>query len=135
MKKYLLTLTACLLLPACANLTPQQAALLTNAVKIANVAAVAAATIYGGPVAGSVASAGLSAIASVMQGYVGTTIPATVIQNSPGLQAVGVAVAKEIAPNKVIDQQTVDLVNRAAAIADTLKAADLVPVPAAVTTK
>lgn len=135
MKKIIAIITACAVMAACTNMTPQQAALVTNAVKLANVAAVAAATVYGGAAAGSVASAGLSAIASVMQGYVGTKVPGDVIKASPGLQAVGVAVAQEISPNRVISQQTVDSVNRAAAIAETLKAADLVPIPAATPAK
>jgi hypothetical protein len=115
----------------CANMTPQQAALVTNAVKLADVAAMAAANIYGGPEAGHLASAGLSALGSVLQGYVGAQVPAAVLKASPGVAGVGEALAQQIAPNRVISQRDVNAVHRAAAIAATLKAVDLVAIPAA----
>src|SRR6266404_6608670 len=95
MKKLPLILVA-LVVVGCTNLTPNQRALLSSAETIASVAATAAATFYGGPVAGQLASAGLSALGTVLQGYVGTTVPTTVVQNSPGIAGVGAAVAAQI---------------------------------------
>lgn len=111
--------------------TPQGAAIMQNAETFATIAGTAAATYYGGPEAGQLASAGLSAIATVAQGYVGTTVPAGIIQQSAGVTGVGEAVADLIPHDKPISQATVNTVHRAAAIAATLKGADLVPIPAA----
>lgn len=125
MKRFslLLALTLC----GCAELTPNQRALLSGAETIAATAATAAATFYGGPAAGQLASAGLSAIGSVLQGYVGTTVPKAIIENSPGIAGVGQAVAAALPPRPV-SQETVDIINKAAGIAATLKASNLVPI-------
>lgn len=125
--KKLIILTLCLV--GCANMTPQQKALLSSAETIASVAATAAATVFGGPAAGALASAGLSALGSVLQSYVGLDIPADVIHNSPGITGVGAAVA-QIIPKQNVSQKTVDTVNQAATIAAGLKAVNVLPLVA-----
>jgi len=110
--------------PACSTLTAsQKGALLVGAESLANIAGTAAATYYGGPAAGQLASAGLSALGSVLQGYVGNTIPTSVVQASPGVANVGEAVAGVIAPNHTVSQGDVNIVNQAATIAAALKIA------------
>jgi hypothetical protein len=119
----------CLIAFGCANVTPQQQAFITSAETLASIAGTAAATYYGGPQAGALASAGLSGLAAVLQGYVGMKVPTAVVQNSPGIAGVGAAIAAQIPSKTPISQKTVDMVNRAAAIAAALKGADLMPVP------
>lgn len=107
--------------PACSTLTTsQRSALLVGAEALANIAGTAAATYYGGPGAGQAASAGLSALGSVLQGYVGSAIPPSVVQAAPGVANVGAAVATVIAPNRTVSQVDVNTVNKAA-IASTLQ--------------
>jgi hypothetical protein len=107
--------------PACSTLTAsQRGALLVGAESLANIAGTAAATYYGGPAAGQLASAGLSALGSVLQGYVGNTIPTSVVQASPGIANVGPAIAAVIAPNHKVSQSDVTTVNQAAKIASLL---------------
>jgi hypothetical protein len=89
--------------PACSTLTSSQKGALLVA-------------YYGGPAAGELASAGLSALGSVLQGYVGNTVPTSVVQASPGVANVGVAVAGVIAPNHTVSQSDVNTVNQAAAL-------------------
>jgi len=104
--------------PACSTLSgSQRGALLVGAESLANIAGTAAATYYGGPGAGQLASAGLSALGSVLQGYVGATVPTSVVEATPGVANVGEAVAAVIAPNHAVNQTDVNLVNQAAAIA------------------
>jgi len=126
MKRLILTIVV-LATFGCANMTPNQRALLSSAETIASVAATAAATFYGGPVAGQLASAGLSALGTVLQGYVGTTVPKVVIENSPGIAGVGQAIA-DILPAQPVSQKTVDTVHKAAVVAATIKASNLVPI-------
>jgi hypothetical protein len=124
------SISALLFLPlmlGCANLTPRQQMIATSAETLASIAATAAATYYGGPAAGRLASAGLSALASVLQGYVGAKVPPNVVQAAPGVAGVGEAVAAALPPRPV-SQSTVDALNRAAAIATALKPADIAPV-------
>jgi len=107
--------------PACSTLTSsQRGALLVGAETLANIAGTAAATYYGGSSAGQLASAGLSALASVLQGYVGATVPASVVQATPGVTNVGPAVANVIATNHPVTQSDVNTVTQAATIASTL---------------
>ena len=107
--------------PSCSTLTTSQhGALLVGAETLANIAGTAAATYYGGPAAGQLASAGLSALGSVLQGYVGTTVPASVVQATPGVANVGEAVAGVLAPNHTVSQGDVNIVNQAAQIASAL---------------
>lgn len=117
-----------LLLTGC-TFTPQQQELILNASQIATTAATAAATSMGGPLAGMAASAGLSALATVLQGYVGARVPKAVVAAAPGVGTVGPKVAEIIPDNHIVTQQMVDAVNRAAVIAQTLKQADVKPVP------
>ena|SRR5882724_7506614 len=125
MKKLILTIVM-LATFGCVNMTPNQRALLSSAETIASVAATAAATFYGGPVAGQLASAGLSALGTVLQGYVGTTVPKVVIENSPGIAGVGAAVAS-ILPQQPVSQKTVDTIHKAAIVAESIKGSNLVP--------
>jgi hypothetical protein len=111
--------------PACSTLTSsQKGALLVGAESLANIAGTAAATYYGGPAAGQLASAGLSALGSVLQGYVGATIPQSIVQATPGVNGVGPAVANVIASNHTVTQADVNTVNTAAQIATSLKPSD-----------
>jgi len=110
--------TLALLQPACSTLTPsQRGALLVGAESLAEIAGTAAATYYGGPAAGQAASAGLSALGTVLQSYVGKTIPTAVVRATPGIPNLGAAVAEVIAPNHPVSQADVTTVNKAAAIA------------------
>lgn len=120
------SIAALAILASCAELTPQQRALLSGAETIASVAATAAATFYGGPAAGQLASAGLSALGTVLQGYVGSTVPKAIVETSPGVAGVGEAVAA-VLPLSPVSQKTVDNVNKAAQIAPTLKPANIIP--------
>ena len=109
---------AALFQPACSTLTSsERGALLVGAESLANIAGTAAATYYGGSEAGELASAGLSALGSVLQGYVGASIPTAVVRATPGVGNVGAAVASVIAPNKTVSQGDVNTVNAAAKIA------------------
>jgi hypothetical protein len=113
---------------SCATLTTsQRSALLVGAGTLANIAGTAAANAYGGPAAGQLASAGLSALGSVLQGYVGSTIPAEIVQATPGVSNVGAAVNAVIAPGQTVTQDDVNTVNEAARLASTLH----VPAPVA----
>ena len=114
----LLSVSACSTPP-----TAQESALLVGAETLANIAGTAAATYYGGAAAGQLASAGLSALGTVLQGYVGTTVPESIVQASPGVANVGEAVGAVIAPNKPVSQKDVNIINAAAQIAETLPAA------------
>ena len=108
--------------PACSSLTSsQKGALLVGAGTLANIAGTAAATYYGGSAAGKLASAGLSALGSVLQGYVGATVPQSIVQASPGVGGVGPAVANVIASNQTVTQADVNTVNSAAQIAQSLQ--------------
>jgi hypothetical protein len=105
-------------LTGCAYLqTPQGSALLTTSESVANVALSAAATTYAGPVARQLASAGLSALGSVLQAYVNRPIPPAIVKASPGVAGVGAAVAKDISPSKPVTQADVNAVYQAASIA------------------
>jgi hypothetical protein len=121
-----LRILCALLLFGC-TFTPQQQELILNAVTIANVAATAAATTFGGPAAGQLASAGLSALSVVLQGYIGKNVPKVVVASSPGVGIVGPKVAELIPDNKPVTQDMVNAVNRAAVIAKDLKPADIKP--------
>lgn len=73
-----------------------------------------AAGAYGGPGA----SAGLSALGAVMQGYVGTVIPSTVVAASPGVGSMGRDLAGLISPTAQVTQGDVDAIHAAAALAN-----------------
>jgi hypothetical protein len=129
MKKRTLSLALVLLFAGCSlsNMTPNQVAIATTATNIARIAASAAATFYGGPAAGALASDGLDALGSVLQSFVGAQIPTDVVKASPGIKGVGPALVDIVSPDHKVSQSDVDKVNRAAAIAETLKAVVVVP--------
>lgn len=105
------------LISSCAYLgSPQGQALLATSEGIAKVAVSAAATTYGGPVAGQLASAGLDALASVLQSYVGSRVPKAIVKASPGVASVGKAVAP-LVTNAIVTQADVNTVYTAAKIA------------------
>jgi alcohol dehydrogenase class IV len=86
MKRIILS---CLLLVGCSTLnTPQGQAVISTGETLAKVAVTAAATTYGGPLAGQLASSGLDALATVLQSYVGSQVPAAVVKASPGTPAI-----------------------------------------------
>jgi hypothetical protein len=117
-KRQLIAFSVLILIAGCAYLqTPQGSALLTTSESVANVALSAAATTYAGPVVGQLASAGLSALGSVLQSYVNRPIPPEIVKASPGVAGVGAAVAKDISPSKPVTQADVNAVYRAASIA------------------
>ena len=124
MKKLLLTALLC---TSCATWTPQEAAIATTATNIATVAATAAATFYGGPMGGQLASAGLSALAQVMNGYIGSKLPKEMITASPGVSGVGQSLVGIIAPDHVITAADQAKVQQAAAIAAQLKNVVVIP--------
>jgi len=107
-------LCAVLLLPGCATLTPQQGAIADDAITVAQIAGTAAAAVYGGPAGGQLAGAGLSALATVLQGYVGSKIPPAIVATSPGVPAVAQAVLPLISTNKTVTQADVNTVWTAA---------------------
>ena len=103
--------------PSCSTLTPsQRGALLVDAETLASIAD-DAVTAYRGPAAGALASAGLSALGSVLEGYVGSTIPTSIVVATPGVGKVGAAVAAVVSPSQNVTQQDVNVVNDAAAVA------------------
>ena len=109
--------TLALVQPGCSTLTPSQnGALLVGAETLADIAGAAAATYYGGPAAGQLASAGLSALGSVLQGYVGKPIPSNIVKAAPGIANLGIAVAEVVAPNHIVSQNDVTIADRAAAL-------------------
>lgn len=103
-----------LLLAACATLTPREGVLLTDAITIAKIAGTAAATTYGGPMAGVAASAGLNALGTVAQGYINKKLPTAVVEASPGIDGVGEAVASVISTKGTVTQGDVDTIFTAA---------------------
>jgi hypothetical protein len=94
----------------------QGKAVLATSETIAQIAVTAAATTYGGPLAGQLAGAGLNALGSVLQGYIDKPVPPSVVKASPGIKSVGKAVAPLI-PTGPITQADVNTVYKAAAIA------------------
>lgn len=97
--------------------SPQGQAVIATAEQIANAAGTAAASAYGGPMAGQLASAGLSALGSVLNGYIGSHVPSNIVKASPGIAGVGAAVVPLISPNATVTTADVAKVNAAAAIA------------------
>jgi hypothetical protein len=118
MKKQLVAGILCVALFGCSTLnTPQGQAVLTTGETLAKVAITAAATTYGGPLVGQLASSGLDALATVLQSYVGAHIPPAIVKASPGIAVVGKAVAAQISTTKPVTQADVNTVWQAAAIA------------------
>lgn len=106
-----------LILTSCGTLTPQQQSLGVTASEVARAAVLAAATTYAGPQAAVFASYGLDALASVLQKYVGFTIPTSVVIAAPGIPKVGAAVVQYVPVNRPVTQADVTLVTNAAVLA------------------
>jgi hypothetical protein len=102
----------------CFSCTPeQQAQAIAMTGSLAGDAVKAAATYYGGPAAGELASAGLSAAAEVLQGYVDKKPPLQVIEKSPGVAGVGQVVVNYLKTKGIVTQATVDKIHTAAVVA------------------
>lgn len=84
---------------------------------LANKAVVAAAEHYGGQKAADLASAGLSATASVLQGYVDKKPPLDIIVESPGVEGVGHILVNYLKDKKVVTQSTINNLHKAATFA------------------
>ncbi len=113
-----LLISAVILISGCAYLqTPQGKAVLATSETIANVALSAAASAYGGPAAGQLASAGLDALGTVLQGYIDRPVPPAVVKAAPGITPVANAVAPLVPTGKPITQGDVNTVFQAASIA------------------
>lgn len=113
MKKKLI-LVPVILLTSCATLTPTQGTILMTANSIASAALSAVASAYGGPAAGTLASAGLSAEARVLQGYVNSKIPTTVVAAAPGVAGLDNVVTGIISSSKTVKQSDVTVLDDAA---------------------
>jgi len=119
-------LFACaLLLGACSTLTPTQGVLLTDAVTLAQSAATAAAQTYAPAQAGPAASAGLNALASVLQGYIGSKVPGSVVAATPGIAGLGAVASSVISTKGTVTQADVNAIYQAASIA----LAGMIPAP------
>lgn len=77
----------------------------------------AVAKHYGGEKAGSLASAGLSATAEVLQGYVDKKPPLDIIVQSPGVKGMGRILVDYLKDKGIVTQSTVDSIHKAAAFA------------------
>lgn len=86
--------------------------------QIAKDTVTAVAKHYGGAEAGALASAGLSATADVLQGYVDKKPPLEIAANSPGVQGVSQIVVRYLKTKGWITQKTVDNLHQAAQIAE-----------------
>lgn len=86
--------------------------------QIAKDTVTAVARHYGGEEAGALASAGLSATADVLQGYVDKKPPLEIAANSPGIQGVSQIVIRYLKTKGWVSQKTVDNLHQAAQIAE-----------------
>lgn len=87
----------CILSISCASWTPaQRSAFIGDITALASVAA----GLYGGPAA----AAGLNALGSVLQAYVGRTVPAKVVTAAPGVGTLGATVAPLISTTAPVTQ-------------------------------
>lgn len=99
-----------ILLASCASWTPaQRGAFVGDITTIASVAA----GLYGGPAA----AAGLNALGSVLQAYVGRTIPPVIVQASPGIDSLGTDLKSVIVPGVPVTQGDANALFTAAKIA------------------
>jgi hypothetical protein len=103
------------LLVGCSTMTTWRSQLAPDT--LGNKAVIAAAEHYGGKDAADLASAGLSATADVLQGYVDKKPPIDVITQSPGVQGVGHIILDYLKDKKIITQSTVDNIHKAALFA------------------
>jgi hypothetical protein len=93
---------ASILLASCATLTPREGAIAMDAFHIADIAGTAVASVYGGSVAGQLASDGLSALGSVLQGYVDSKIPSDIVAATPGIEGLGSAALGIVDSSKIV---------------------------------
>lgn len=105
-----LKLLPLLLLCSCASWTPAQKGAFLGEV---TVLASAAAAVYGGPLA----SAGLNALGTVLQAYVGQTIPAKVVQAAPGVDTLGTDMTGLISSQVPVTQADANAIFSAAKLA------------------
>jgi hypothetical protein len=87
------------------------------AVDLAKAAVVAVAQHYGGSQAGDLASAGLSAAAEVLQGYVNKQPPIEVAAKSPGVTGVGQVLVGYLKDKGYVSQKVVNDIHYAAKVA------------------
>ncbi len=106
-------LPVALLCPGCATVPASGSV----AEFVAKQAVVAVAQHYGGDKAGELASAGLSAAADVMQGYVNQKPPLQVAAASPGVTGVGQVVVNYLVDRGYVSQSVVNQLHDAAQIA------------------
>lgn len=85
---------------------------------LANRVVTAVARHYGGAEAGELASAGLSATAEVLQGYVNKKPPLQVAANSPGVKGVSQIVVEYLREKGWVTQNTINNLHSAAQIAE-----------------
>lgn len=86
--------------------------------QIAKDTVTAVAKHYGGAEAGALASAGLSATADVLQGYVDKKPPLQIAADSPGVQGVSQIVVRYLKTKGFVTQKTIDNLHTAAQIAE-----------------
>lgn len=84
---------------------------------LANMAVTTVAKHYGGEKAGELASAGLSATADVLQGYVNKQPPIDIVTQSPGVAGLGKVMVNWLVDRGTVTQQTVNDVHKAAELA------------------
>jgi hypothetical protein len=120
--KKLFSVISCVFMMGCGTTqqflqSPQGTAIVATSETIAKTAVEAAASTYGGPLAGQLAGAGLDALATVLQGYINKPVPAAIVKASPGITSVANAVAPLIANQAPVTQANVNTIYQAAAIA------------------
>lgn len=103
------------LLVGCASIPTWQKQLAPDG--LATQAVTAVAEHYGGQDAGNLASAGLSATAEVLQGYVDKKPPIDIITQSPGVEGVSHILVDWLTKKGVVTQDTVNAIHKAAAFA------------------
>lgn len=114
--KTITSLLMAMLLCGCATTPTQwQAQLAPNT--LANKAVVSVAHHYGGQSAAELASAGLSATAEVLQGYVDKKPPLDIIVQSPGVEGVSHVVINYLKDKGYVSQETVNAIHKAALFA------------------
>lgn len=114
MMKAIFTVLLTLCCAGCAS-TSWQSQLSPNSLAGETISAVA--QHYGGHNAAELASAGLSAAAEVMQGYVDKKPPLEIVTASPGVEGVGHILLNYLTSKGVVTQATVDNIHKAAAFA------------------
>lgn len=112
----ILTLASAALLSSCVTLTPREGAVAMDAVTIAQTVGTAAAAVYGGPLGAEYGAAGLSALATVAQGYIGRHISTGIVQASPGVDAVANVAASIVTSKRTVTQADVNTLWTAASI-------------------